>query len=71
MVVIEEILENEFYNDKRKQVSIFMSPINIHNNLSPISGKIMYMKYHPGKFLFAWLPKAYENNERNTLVIKN
>ena len=71
VVVIEETLENEFYNDKRIQVSIFMSPINIHNNLSPISGKIVYKKYHPGKFLFAWLPKASEENERNTIVIKN
>ena len=71
VVVIEETLENEFYNDKRIQVSIFMSPLNIHNNLSPISGKIVYKKYHPGKFLFAWLPKASEKNESNTLVIKN
>tara|TARA_X000001036_G_scaffold287712_1_gene267326 strand:+ start:24 stop:665 length:642 start_codon:yes stop_codon:yes gene_type:complete len=71
IVVIEETIENEFYNDKRIQVSIFMSPLNIHNNLFPISGKITYKKYHPGKFLFAWNPKASTNNERNTVVIEN
>ena len=71
VVVIEETVESEFYKDKRMQISIFMSPLNIHNNLYPISGKITYKKYHPGKFLFAWKPKASTDNERSTLVIEN
>ena len=71
IVVIEETLENEFFKDKRIQISIFMSPFNVHNNLYPISGKIIYTKYHPGKFLFAWNPKASKNNERNSIVISN
>ena len=71
VVVIEETLEKEFYNDKRIQVSVFMSPLNVHNNLYPISGKINYTKYHPGKYLAAWKPKASEINERSTIVIKN
>ena len=71
VVVIEETTETEFYKDKRIQVSIFMSPLNIHNNLYPISGVINYKKYHPGKFLFAWKPKASTDNERSTIVIKN
>lgn len=71
VVVIEETTETEFYKDKRIQVSIFMSPLNIHNNLYPISGVITYKKYHPGKFLFAWKPKASTDNERSTIVIKN
>ncbi len=71
VVVIEETLEKEFYKDKRIQISIFMSPLNIHNNLNPISGKVNYKKYHPGRFLFAWKPKASTDNERSTLVIEN
>lgn len=71
VVVIEETTENEYYQDTKLQVSIFMSPLNIHNNLYPISGEIIYTKYHPGKFLFAWHPKASINNERNTVVITN
>ena len=71
VVVIEETTETEFYKDKRIQVSIFMSPLNIHNNLYPISGVINYKKYHPGKFLFAWKPKASTDNERSSIVIKN
>lgn len=71
IVVIEETMEKEFYNDKRIQVSIFMSPLNIHNNLYPISGKVTYTKYHPGRFLFAWNPKASTDNERSTIVIEN
>jgi len=71
IVVIEETIENEFYKDKRIQVSIFMSPLDIHNNLYPISGTINYKKYHPGKFLFAWNPKASTDNERSTIVIEN
>ena len=71
VVVIEETLENEFFKDNRIQVSIFMSPLNVHNNLYPINGAIKYIKYHPGKFLFAWNPKSSSENERNSVVIKN
>ena len=71
VVVIEETQENEYFNDKRIQVSIFMSPLNVHNNLYPISGSIDYVKYHPGKYLYAWNPKSSTENERNTVVIKN
>jgi phosphatidylserine decarboxylase len=71
VVVIEETKEKEYFNDNRIQVSVFMSPLNVHNNLYPISGDIMYTKYHPGKFLFAWNPKASTDNERSSVVIKN
>ena len=71
VVVIEETEESEFYKDKRLQISIFMSPLNVHNNLYPIGGKVTYTKYHPGKFLAAWHPKASTDNERNTIVIEN
>ncbi len=71
VVVIEETLETEYYKDKRIQVSVFMSPLNIHNNLYPISGMVTYTKYHPGKFLVAWNPKASADNERSTVVVEN
>ena len=71
VVVIEETSENEFYKDKRIQVSIFMSPLNVHNQLYPISGDVKYAKYHPGKFLVAWHPKASSDNERSTVVVEN
>ena len=71
VVVIEQTQESEFYKDKRLQISIFMSPLNVHNNLYPISGKIVYCKYHAGKFLVAWHPKASTDNERNTVVVEN
>ena len=71
VVVIEETTENEFYKDKRIQVSIFMSPLNVHNQLYPISGDVKYIKYHPGKFLVAWHPKASTDNERSTVVLEN
>ena len=71
VVVIEETRENEFFKDNRIQVSIFMSPLNVHNNLYPVSGNIEYVKYHPGKYLFAWNPKSSTENERNSVVIKN
>jgi phosphatidylserine decarboxylase len=70
-VVIEEVMENEYFKDKRLQVSIFMSPINVHVTRYPMSGKINFSKYHPGKFLVAWHPKASEENERTTIVIEN
>lgn len=71
VVVIEETEESEYYKDKRIQISIFMSPLNVHNNLYPISGKVTYTKYHPGKFLVAWHPKASSDNERSTIVVEN
>ena len=71
VVVIEETDEIEFYKDKRIQVSIFMSPLNVHNQLYPISGKLEYKKYHAGKYLVAWHPKSSLLNERSTVVVKN
>lgn len=70
VVVIEETEENEYFKDKRIQVSIFMSPVNVHVNRNPISGVVSYFKYHPGKFLVAWHPKSSTDNERTTVVVK-
>jgi len=71
VVVIEEVYEGEYFKEKRIQVSIFMSPINVHVTRYPISGLVKFSKYHPGKFLVAWHPKASEENERTTIVIEN
>ena len=71
LVAIEEIEEKEYFNDKRIQVSIFMSPLNVHINWAPLNGKICYYKYSPGKHLVAWHPKSSTNNERTTLVFAN
>ena len=71
VVVIEETTETEYFKDKRLQVSIFMSPLNVHVNRSPIKGEIKYMKYHPGKYLVAWHPKSSTENERTTVVVGN
>ena len=71
VVVIEETEETEYYKDRRIQVSIFMSPLNVHNQVYPISGNVKYTKYHPGKFLVAWHPKASTDNERSTVVVEN
>jgi phosphatidylserine decarboxylase len=71
VVVIEEVFESEYFKDKRLQVSIFMSPINVHVTRYAASGRINFSKYHPGKFLVAWHPKASEENERTTVVIDN
>ena len=71
VVVIEETVEDEYLKEKRIQVSIFMSPINVHINRNPISGIVKYYKYHPGKFLFAWNPKSSTENERTTVVVEN
>jgi phosphatidylserine decarboxylase len=71
VVVIEEVFEGEYFKDKRLQVSIFMSPINVHVTRYAISGIVKFSKYHPGKFLVAWHPKASEENERTTVVIEN
>jgi len=71
VVVIEEVFEKEYFQEKRLQVSIFMSPINVHVTRHPVSGKVVYSKYHPGKFLVAWHPKSSEENERTTVVVKS
>jgi len=71
VVVIEEVEEPEYFKGKRKQVSIFMSPINVHVNFNPISGIVSYFKYHPGKYLVAWHPKSSTENERTTCVVKH
>jgi phosphatidylserine decarboxylase len=71
VVVIEEVFENEFIKDKCIQVSVFMSPLNVHVTRYPVSGNIIYSKYHPGKYLVAWHPKSSEENERTTVVIDN
>ncbi|MBU2524990.1 MAG: phosphatidylserine decarboxylase family protein [Bacteroidetes bacterium] len=71
VVVIEEVVENEFFKDKRIQVSVFMSPINVHATRYPVGGKVVFSKYHPGKFLVAWHPKSSEENERTTVVVDN
>ncbi|MFO7746087.1 MAG: phosphatidylserine decarboxylase family protein [Psychroflexus sp.] len=70
VVAIEKVFEPEFINEERLQVSIFMSPINVHVTRYPIGGKILYSKYHPGKFLVAWHPKSSEENERTTIVVE-
>ena len=71
VVVIEEVFESEYFKDKRLQVSIFMSPINVHVTRYPVNGKINFSKYHPGKYLVAWHPKASTENERTTIVVEN
>jgi phosphatidylserine decarboxylase len=71
VVVIEEVFEGEYFKDKRMQVSIFMSPINVHVTRYALNGIVKFSKYHPGKFLVAWHPKASEENERTTVVIEN
>lgn len=70
VVVIEEVVESEYFKGPRRQVSIFMSPINVHINWTPIAGIVQYFKYHPGKYLVAWHPKSSTENERTTTVIK-
>jgi phosphatidylserine decarboxylase len=70
VVVIEEAVETEYLKEKRKQVSIFMSPVNVHVNRMPVSGSISFYKYHPGKYLVAWHPKSSTENERTTVVVK-
>ena len=71
VVVIEEVFEPEYFKDKRLQVSIFMSPINVHVTRYAMSGVVKYSKYHPGKYLVAWHPKASTENERTTIVLEN
>jgi len=71
VVAIEEVQEFEYFKDKRLQVSVFMSPINVHVTRYPIGGKVLFSKYHPGKYLVAWHPKSSELNERTTVVVEN
>jgi len=71
VVVIEETEEGEYFKDKRIQVSIFMSPVNVHINRNPISGVVKFFKYHPGKYLAAWNPKSSTENERTTVVVEH
>ncbi|MFO7978072.1 MAG: phosphatidylserine decarboxylase family protein [Bacteroidales bacterium] len=70
IVVVEEVQEQEYFHKRMKLVSIFMSPLNVHLNRYPVSGKVNYMKYHPGKFLVAWHPKSSELNERNSIALE-
>ena len=71
VVVIEEVVETEYFHGPRRQVSIFMSPINVHVNFNPLSGIVSFFKYHPGKFLVAWHPKSSTENERWSVVVEN
>ena len=71
VVIIEEVFEPEYFKDKRLQVSVFMSPINVHVTRYPASGNIIFSKYHPGAYLVAWHPKSSTKNERTTVVIEN
>jgi phosphatidylserine decarboxylase len=71
VVVIEEITDDEYFRDRRLQVSIFMSPANVHQNRNPVSGEVVYNKYHKGKYLVAWNPKSSTENERHSVVIRN
>lgn len=71
VVVIEETEETEYFQDKRLQISIFMSPLDVHVNRTPFGGTVQYYKYHPGKYLVAWHPKSSSENERSTVVINN
>ena len=71
VVVIEEVQETEYLNDKYTQISIFMSPLNVHCQWYPINGIVKYFKYHPGKYLVAWHPKSSSENERTTIVVED
>jgi phosphatidylserine decarboxylase len=71
VVVIEEVTDTEYFKDKRLQVSIFMSPANVHQNRNPIDGEVVYSQYHPGLYLVAWNPKSSTENERHSVVIRN
>ena len=71
IVIIKEVLEEEYFKEKKLQVSIFMSPLNVHVTRYPISGKVVFSKYHPGKYLVAWHPKSSILNERTSIVVKN
>lgn len=70
VVVIEEVEADEYFKDKRLQLSIFMSPLNVHVNRNPVSGEVLYSQYHPGKYLVAWHPKSSTDNERHSVVYR-
>lgn len=71
VVVIEEVFDEEYFHEKRLQISVFMSPANVHVNRYPMDGEVVYSKYHPGKYLVAWDPKSSTDNERHSIVVKN
>ena len=71
VVVVEEVIEKEYFQSKKRQISIFMSPLNVHVTRYPVGGKVNYSKYHPGKYLVAWHPKSSEENEHTTIVVEN
>ena len=71
VVIVKKVFEKEYFKDERIQVSVFMSPLNVHVTRHPISGLVKFSKYHPGKYLVAWLPKSSELNERTTIVVNN
>lgn len=71
VVVIEEVFDEEYFKEKRLQISVFMSPANVHVNRYPMDGEVIYSKYHPGKYLVAWDPKSSTDNERHSIVMKN
>ena len=71
IVVVKEVMLNEYFGEKRLQVSVFMSPLNVHINYFPFSGIVKYFKYYPGKYLFAWAPKSSDINERTSIVIEH
>lgn len=71
VVVIEEVEADEYFKDRRLQLSIFMSPLNVHVNRNPVSGEVMYSQYHKGKYLVAWHPKSSTENERHSVVYKS
>ena len=71
VVVIEEVFDDEYFKEKRLQISVFMSPANVHVNRYPMDGEVIYSKYHPGKYLVAWDPKSSTDNERHSIVMKN
>lgn len=71
IVAIEEVYEKEYFKNKRLQISVFMSPLNVHVTRYPVNGKVVYSKYHPGKYLVAWHPKSSEKNERTTVVVNS
>src|SRR6202012_2852884 len=71
VVVIEEVVDEEYFKEKRLQISIFMSPANVHQNRNPVSGEVVYSQYHKGKYLVAWHPKSSTENERHSVVIRN
>jgi len=71
VVVIEEVFEKEYFKEKRIQISVFMSPLNVHVTRYPVGGNVVFSKYHPGRFLVAWHPKSSEENERTTVVVKS